>query len=120
MVVSIFILVFSVLHSVQATKVAWDENFPQDSSNKNSNEKNYLGVINRASIMYSLRSSSKVARTKKHYNKVCGELSKFTPNLCTYAKAKERCSRYCDIGKKQPGKYFQSVILRIVKSMATG
>ena len=120
MIVFIFIIVFSVLHSVQSTEVVWDENFPQDSSNGKSNEKTYLGVGNKASIRYSLRSSSKLARTKKYYNKVCRELSKFTPDLCTYAKAKERCTRYCDIGKKQPGKYFQSAILRAVKSMETG
>ena len=56
-----------------------------------------------SSYSYSLRSN--VKKLKKHYRRVCKELVKFVPDVCTYAKAKERCSMYCDAGKTQPGKY---------------
>lgn len=98
----VFFIILSILCQAKTAEVD-QEDFNEDLLSGNSNEENYLDNEALSGYSYSLRSN--VKKSKKHYRRVCKELVKFVPDLCTYAKAKERCSKYCNNGKTQPGKY---------------
>lgn len=83
-----------------------ERNFQENPLSGDGNEIDYFD--DDASASFWRDDKSKVTKTATHYSKACQELSKFVPNLCTYAKAKERCSMYCDSGKIQPGRNFST------------
>ena len=100
----IFFVLLSIFHRTQTVDELQNENFQEEPLLGDGNEIDYFD--DDASAIYWRDDRSKVAKTATHYSKACQELSKFVPNLCTYAKAKERCSMYCDVGKTQPGRNF--------------
>ena len=102
----VFFIFLNILYQTQTTEVAQVEDYPEDPSSGDFDEENDLG--DEVTISYEPSSRSDTEKTTEQYNELCEQLSKFTPNLCTYAKAKERCSKYCDDDENQPGKSFLS------------
>ena len=100
----IFFVLLGIFHRTQTVEEFQNEYFQEDPLSGDGNEIDYFQ--NDAFASYWRDERSTVAKTATHYSKACQELSKFVPNLSTYAKAKERCSMYCDAGKIQPGRNF--------------
>ena len=97
----VFFIILSILCLAKTAEVDQEDHM-EDFLSGNWNEENYSDDEALSRYSYSLRSN--VKKLKKRYRIVCKELVKFVPDLCTYAKAKERCSKYCNTGKTQPGK----------------
>ena len=99
----VFFIFLGILCLAKMAELNQEEDFMEDSPLGSWNEEND-DSNEEAPSSYSSSRKPKPKKSSRDYKKTCKELATFVPDLCTYGKAKERCHKYCEAGKTQPGK----------------
>ena len=102
-----FFIFLGILCQAKMNELDQDEDFMEDSPLGSSNEERD-DSLEEDSSSYSSSRKPNPKKSSRNYRRACKELAKFVPDLCSYEKAKERCHKYCEDGKTQPGKKFYS------------
>ena len=103
----VFFIFLGILCQAKMNELDQDEDFMEDSPLGSSNEERD-GSLEEDSSSYSSSRKPNPKKSSRNYRRACKELATFVPDLCSYEKAKERCHKYCEDGKTQPGKKFYS------------
>lgn len=103
----VFFIFLGILCQAKMNELDQDEYFMEDSPLGSSNEERD-DSLEEDSSSYSSSRKPNPKKSSRNYRRACKELATFVPDLCSYEKAKERCHKYCEDGKTQPGKKFYS------------
>lgn len=103
----VFFIFLGILCQAKMNELDQDEDFMEDSPLGSSNEERD-DSLEEDSSSYSSSRKPNPKKSSRNYRRACKELATFVPDLCSYEKAKERCHKYCEDGKTQPGKKFYS------------
>ena len=103
----VFFIFLGILCQAKMNELDQDEDFMDDSPLGSSNEERD-DSLEEDSSSYSSSRKPNPKKSSRNYRRACKELATFVPDLCSYEKAKERCHKYCEDGKTQPGKKFYS------------
>lgn len=104
---TVFFIFLGILCQAKMNELDQDEDFMEDSPLGSSNEERD-DSLEEDSSSYSSSRKPNPKKSSRNYRRACKELATFVPDLCSYEKAKERCHKYCEDGKTQPGKKFYS------------
>lgn len=111
-----FFIFLGILRQAKMNELDQDEDFMEDSPLGSSNEERD-DSLEEDSSSYSSSRKPNPKKSSRNYRRACKELATFVPDLCSYEKAKERCHKYCEDGKTQPGKKFIHLINPSIESV---